>query len=935
MAFKLQDLIDIEQFQMLQDRLNEIYSFPSAIIDNEGRVLTATAWQDVCTKFHRQNSECEKECLKSDQYIADHLHEANPAVSYRCPQGLIDNATPIIIDGIHYGNYFTGQFFLEPPDLNFFKEQAKRYGFDEEAYIEAVKKVPIWTQEQLNSYLFFIKGLIEVIASTGLKNLKEIEARTKLEESEERASTILNQMQDGFWVTNTQGGQIIDANEAMCSMLGYTRNELLRMSVADVEANDSQEVIEGTIREVIQVGTTNFESRFRRKDGTIINMDVSITYLPQRDLLFCFHRDITAHRLAENALRESEENYRSLFQNASIGIFHSLPKGQFLRVNPALAQMMGYMSPEEMISSITDINTQIYIDSKKRSDLLASLQDKTGWIYAENRYRRKDGTIMTANLGVRQVLNANGKIAYLEGFVEDITKAKQTEEALGETESRFRAFVEQAPVAIGVWNLDGTGLYANRKFIETLGLQSVEEMVGRPAFDFFVPQFREDSKERTRRRLQGLPVPTEYESILLRTDGAEFPVRVAVAPIQLSGKTVSISFLTDLTENKRAEEEKRKLEERLQHADKMEAIGTLAGGIAHDFNNLLMGIQGYASLTLLDLDPSHPHYERLKRIEEQVQNGADLSKQLLGFARGGRYEVKPSDMNDILEKSSSMFGRTKKEITIHRKFGKDLRPVEVDRGQMEQVFMNLYVNAWQAMPGGGEIYLETENAILDDEQAAPYAIKPGKYVKIAVTDTGTGMDEKTKARIFDPFFTTKGMGRGTGLGLATVYGIIKGHKGMIHVDSEPGHGTTFTIYLPASEKEIVREENAARIIVKGTETILLVDDEKIVLEASKAMLESMGYRIYAVGSGQEAIAVYMEKGNDIALVILDMIMPGISGGETFDRLRDITPGIKVLLSSGYSVEGQAREILDRGCNGFIQKPFRLEMLSQKVREMID
>ena len=280
----------------------------------------------------------------------------------------------------------------------------------------------------------------------------------------------------------------------------------------------------------------------------------------------------------------------------------------------------------------------------------------------------------------------------------------------------------------------------------------------------------------------------------------------------------------------------------------MEAIGTLAGGIAHDFNNLLMGIQGYASLTLLDLDPSNPNYERLKRIEEQVQSGADLTKQLLGFARGGRYEVKPADMNEIIEKTSSMFGRTKKEISIHRKYGKDLWSVEVDRGQMEQVFLNLYVNAWQAMPGGGEIYLETENVLLDDEQAFPYSVRPGKYVKIAVTDTGTGMDEKTRERIFDPFFTTKEMGRGTGLGLATVYGIIKGHKGMINVYSEPGHGTTFTIYLPASEKKVVKEKTAAGKILMGTETILLVDDEKMVLEVSKELLASMGYQVYAVGA---------------------------------------------------------------------------------------
>jgi PAS domain S-box-containing protein len=394
------------------------------------------------------------------------------------------------------------------------------------------------------------------------------------------------------------------------------------------------------------------------------------------------------------------------------------------------------------------------------------------------------------------------------------------------------------------------------------------------------------------------------------------------------------SIFQDITDRKRAEEENRTLAERLQHADKMEAIGTLAGGIAHDFNNLLMGILGYTSLSLMNLDPSHPNYERLKRIEEQVQSGADLTRQLLGFARGVRYEVKPADMNDILEKSSSMFERTRKEISIQRKYGKDLRTVEVDRGQMEQVFMNLYVNAWQAMPGGGKLYLETEDVLLNDEQAVSYSVRSGEYVKISVTDTGMGMDEKTRERIFEPFFTTKEMGRGTGLGLATVYGIIKGHKGTINVYSEPGHGTTFTIYLPVSDKEVVRETMETETIARGMETILLVDDEKMVLEVNKELLESMGYLVYGVGSGQEAIAVYREKEKEIDLVILDMIMPGMSGGETFDRLREINPEIKVLLSSGYSITGKAQAIMDRGCNGFLQKPFQIEKFSRKVREML-
>jgi PAS domain S-box-containing protein len=518
----------------------------------------------------------------------------------------------------------------------------------------------------------------------------------------------------------------------------------------------------------------------------------------------------------------------------------------------------------------------------------------------------------------------------------NITERKRIEEELRESEVLYRNLYENLRDGIAAVDTHGVIIECNRRFLSMLGY-SFEEVVRLTYGDITPERWHAMEACILKEQVDVRGYSDLYEKEYIRKNGVVFPVELQTYLVHnmQGGMTGYWAFVRDITGRKQAEEEKLVLEERLHHVQKLESIGTLAGGIAHDFNNLLMGIQGYASLTLMDLDPSHPHYERLKRIEEQVQSGADLTRQLLGFARGGRYEVRPTDMNEILEKTSSMFGRTKKEITIHRKYGKDLWPVEVDQGQMEQVFMNLYVNAWQAMPGGGEIYLETENVILDDERVFPYAIKPGNHVKITVTDTGTGMDEKTKVRIFDPFFTTKEMGRGTGLGLATVYGIIKGHKGMINVDSEPGQGTTFAIYLPASEKEVVKEKTAGGTIARGTETILLVDDEKMVAEVTRELLESLGYRVYATGSGQEAIAVYMEKRDEIDLVILDMIMPGISGGETFNRLREIDPDLRVLLSSGYSINGEAKIIMDRGCDGFIQKPFQLENLSRKVREILD
>jgi nitrogen-specific signal transduction histidine kinase/CheY-like chemotaxis protein len=380
--------------------------------------------------------------------------------------------------------------------------------------------------------------------------------------------------------------------------------------------------------------------------------------------------------------------------------------------------------------------------------------------------------------------------------------------------------------------------------------------------------------------------------------------------------------------------ERKKLEAQLQQAQKMEAIGTLAGGIAHDFNNLLMAIQGNTSLMLMKTNSIDPRYEKLKAIEDQVVAGSDLTKQLLGFARVGKYEMKPIDLNEVVEKSSSMFGRTKKEISVHKKYEKALWAVEADTSQMEQVFMNLYVNAWQAMPGGGHVYLETTNLTITENDEKSSYMKPGKYVKISLTDTGLGMDEKTKARIFEPFFTTKEMGRGTGLGLAMVYGIVKGHNGHIDVYSEKGRGTTFNIYLPASEREALIDARTEEVIVTGEETILLVDDEEAIIGVVKEMLETLGYQVLTAMSGQEAVKVYEENRSKIDLVILDMIMPEMGGGETFDRLKEVNPEIKVILASGYSLNGEASGIMARGCKGFIQKPARIAELSQRVRNVL-
>jgi signal transduction histidine kinase/CheY-like chemotaxis protein len=393
-------------------------------------------------------------------------------------------------------------------------------------------------------------------------------------------------------------------------------------------------------------------------------------------------------------------------------------------------------------------------------------------------------------------------------------------------------------------------------------------------------------------------------------------------------------LIRDITERKQTEETHKKLELQLRHAQKMEAIGTLAGGIAHDFNNILMSIQGNVSIMIMDIDPSDPYYENLKKIEDSVENAASITKQILGFARAGKYYIKETDLNELVEKTSKLFSPARKEINIHTELQEKVWPVKADQSQIEQALLNIYVNAWQAMPSGGNLYIVIENVVIDETYITTFAIQLGRYVRISITDTGVGMDEATRQRVFDPFFTTREIGRGTGLGLASVYGIIKNHGGFINVYSEKGKGSTFNIYLPACEnmKDDKKKETDRRI--SGTGTILFVDDEKMIIDVGQAILKKLGYNVITATGGHEAIDVYEKNWDKIDLVVLDMIMPDMNGSEVFDRIREINPDVKVMLSSGYALNDQAAGIMEKGCNGFIQKPFNVNKLSVKINEIL-
>ena len=518
----------------------------------------------------------------------------------------------------------------------------------------------------------------------------------------------------------------------------------------------------------------------------------------------------------------------------------------------------------------------------------------------------------------------------LVGIVEDfkdITRRKQAEETLRRSEEKYRIVLEASPDPIVVYNMTGEVIYLNPAFTGVFGWAQ-EDLLGKK-IDYVPRENRPEIQTMIDRMLAGESF-SSVESRRYTKKGNILDVRISVA-VYTDRNGIpegSVHILRDVTERKR-------LKAQMRQVQKMESIGTLAGGIAHDFNNLLMGIQGNVSLMLMDTDAVSPDYDRLINIEKQVKSGAKLTSYLLGYARKGKYEINPLDLNQVVKEVNETFIRTKKEITVHNDLAEDLSVIEADKGQIEQVLLNLFINAADAMPDGGDLFLKTMKVTDKDMQGRMYKPEPGNYVLLTVTDSGVGMDEEIQERIFEPFFTTKEMGQGTGLGLASVYGIIKSHHGYIEVESSKGKGTTFRIYLPASEKEIQKIVETTDEIVKGAETVLLVDDEDIILEVSCELLETIGYRVLTAGCGKESIEIYKNNRDKIDIVVLDMVMPDINGAVVYKRLKEINPDVKVLLSSGYSIDGHATEILNQGCDGFIQKPFTLQSLSRKIKDILE
>ena len=753
------------------------------------------------------------------------------------------------------------------------------------------------------------------------KILEHEQFKEELKNSEERLRTLIENARDVIY-TLSEEGTITSLNPAFETYTGWSPTEWIGKSLQSIVHPDDWpaelEFLESMLRGEMP---SLHEVRVRTKSGGYIVVESRVT--PQfKDGKFVgvlgVSRDITDRKKTEEALRIKDSAIASSIN--AIGITDL--EDTVTYVNDSFLRLWGYDDVEEVLGRPS---VEFWRDRDAAEAIAHTIHESRGWV-GEVAAKRKDGTSFDVQVAGSMVTDEAGKPICGMGSFVDITERKQAEAALRENELKFRSLFDLSPQPVVLTELNtGILLDANKRFCEVTQYTR-ENMLGNTVTDLGLW-----SEEERGKFVDELIQTGEINGINVRfkaKDGTILDVLLFAKTIQLGGKGLIFSTFVDFAKQRR-------LEARLHYAQRMEALGTLAGGIAHTFNNLLMGIQGNASLMLLDTPPGNPNYERLLNIEQQVESGSKLSKQLLGYAREGRHEIQPIDLNRLVKETSGTFGATRKEIRVHQELAKDLYIVTGDQGQIEQALLNLYINAADAMPGGGDLFIKTANVTDTVTEDQHLDHKPGEYVLLSVSDTGIGMDKKTMERIFDPFFTTKDMSKGTGLGLASVYGIIKNHDGTINVYSEKGEGTTFLISLPASRHQAVKEDIESTRVAPGKGNILLVDDEEMILGVASQMLEKMGYHVLKAKSGEEAIELYKENKDTIDLVILGMIMPGLGGGKTCDTIKEINPSIKILLSSGYSLENQATEIRGHEWDGFIQKPFKMNQLSRKIREILD
>ena len=633
-------------------------------------------------------------------------------------------------------------------------------------------------------------------------------------------------------------------------------------------------------------------------------------------------------------LRENIQIYKALVDNMQDLFYRTDLEGRITYVSPSVYRLSGYTVGEAVGILMAE---EIYLFPEERMAFLAQLKEKGQVTNFEAQLKRKDGSIWWASTNAHFYKDPDGNILGVEGITRDISERKIAEISLRAAEERFRLAFHTSPDSINLNRVsDGMFIDINQGFTDLTGYTD-KDVIGKTSFEINIWKNHGD-RQRLINALMNAGYVKNLEAQFVRKNGEVGVGLMSARTLKIGDENVILSVTRDITERKQAEEATKKLENQLIQAQKLEAIGRLAGGIAHDLNNLLSPILGYSEMLLFESATDDPRKGALEQIIKACKGARDLVRQLLAFSRKQALEYKSIDINEALvgfEKLLRSMIREDIEIEIVR--STPIRSIKADIGQIEQVIMNLAVNATDAMPAGGKLTIETAQVELGEDYADTRSgVKPGDYIMLAVSDTGCGMDEETRLHIFEPFFTTKGE-QGTGLGLATVYGIVKQHGGNIWVYSEPEKGTTFKVYLPASEYAAHEHQNIRQhsTDLTGSETILLSEDSEQVRNIVCSILERHGYRVLKAANGTEALELAALPEESVDLLLTDVVMPDMNGKELYTRLVQYFPGLKVIYMSGYTDNVIVRHgVLENGVK-FIQKPFSTHSLISKVREVMD
>jgi PAS domain S-box-containing protein len=779
-------------------------------------------------------------------------------------------------------------------------------------------------------------------------NIRDITGRKTAEEELKKSAAEINDLYNnapcGYQSLN-KDGIFVHINDTELSWLGYSREEIIgNKKFSDIITEESQKVFQENFTLLKERGwLQDIEVGMIRKNGSVMNVLLSATVLKDKAGNFVMSRatlyDITERKHAEEALRESERFLETIIENAPVCVKLLAADGILIRMNRAGLDMIGADSPDQVNGkSIYPIVSPGY-----REDL-KNLTDEV--------FRGKSRTLefeITGFKGERRLLdtravplyNDKKEIIALLGITLDITERKRVEEALSESKERISAILESSMDAIIMVDEDGIVSYFNPSAENMFGYKH-SEAIGKSLHALIVSEEAREKYSQTLPNFQStgqckiVGKPIEVNAI--RKDGARFPVEISIVSMQIKGKWHAAGTIRDITGRRRAEEERKRLEQQLLQSQKMEAIGQLAGGIAHDFNNILTAIISYANLVQMTVPADDPSKAYVENVLALSNRAATLTQGLLAFSRKQILDQRPVDMNEIIIRVEKLLSRIIGEDIVFRTDLVD-GPLIVfaDMGQMEQVLMNLAANARDAMPRGGVLNISTLRIILDEEFVKMHGYgKSGSYVIVSVSDTGTGMDEETRQRIFDPFFTTKELGRGTGLGLSIVYGIIKQHNGYVDVYSEMGKGTTFKFYLPLIGTEAGEAAKAGVAVTpRGNETILLAEDEPEVRNSTKIILESYGYKVIEASDGEEAVRKFGENKDAVQILLIDVVMPKKNGREVYEDIIKTRPDVKAIFVSGYTADIMyKKEFLEKGL-AFVSKPIAPTDLLRKIREQLD